>query len=184
MSEERSPISPALAYARSLHEDLVAANRDMYIRAQVVLTLDGLVVSVVGAVVSAAPEDVAKSAALSGPIVGSMVLLALALLAISVTCALLALYVRHRTGAEPGSSVGVNHLWFWGRIAEVDPVSFQKVARKMTEELETEVRLRQVTVMARIMNTRAGWTNRAYGAAAASFVLFIAASALHLARLA
>ncbi|WP_077487880.1 hypothetical protein [Sinomonas mesophila] len=183
MSHEEAPTPPALAFARSLHEDLLTNNRDLYGRAQMVLTLDGLIASAIGAVVSTSPDEVARSAALAGPVVGSIVLLALALLAASVTCALIALHVRRGSSPRP-ASVGVGHLWSWARIAEVDPADFQDAAGQVTEELETQVRLHQITVMARFMRVRANWTNRAFVAAAASFVLLVLANALHLAGLA
>ena len=49
---------PALQYARGVHAEIRETNRDLYTRAQVVLTLDGLILSAVVAGLVAQPSTV------------------------------------------------------------------------------------------------------------------------------
>jgi hypothetical protein len=168
----------ALAYARALLTELSTANRELYSRAQAALTLDGLVITIFGAVVSSSPDDVAKTAARVTAVTGVLVLLALLSLSVSVVCAFLALYVRHWSGKpdRPASEPGNSHLWFYARIAEVEPDVFVETAAQVTSESETRIRLHQAAVMAPIITRRANWVNGAYAGAALGFLFFVTAA--------
>lgn len=175
---EPSADDASLDYARALLTELATANRDLYSRAQAALTLDGLVITIFGAVVSSSPDDVAETVARVTPATGALVLIALVSLSISVVCAFLALYVRHRSGRADGRvrEPGHSHLWFYARIAEVDPDVFVDTAAQITGESETRIRLHQAAVMAPIITRRANWVNGAYAGAALGFLLFVAAA--------
>lgn len=186
MSGQPPETAPALVYARALHTELLTANRDLYSRAQTVLTLDALVVTVFGAIVSGSPEDARTTAARIGPVAGVLGIVALAAIAISIMCALVALYVRHLSGrsvATDGPPAG-SQLSFYGRIAEVDPDAFVEAASGLTQTSETEVRLRQVAVMAPIMTRRANWVNASFLAAGTGFIAFVMTIVVYLLRLA
>jgi hypothetical protein len=186
-TQEPETTNPTLAYVRMMHQEVLAANRDLYSRAQIALTLDALVVTVFGAVVSGSPEDAEETAQQLGPVTGVLGGVALAAIALSIAFALTALYVRHLSGrvhdtgtANPSGS----QLWFYARIAEVEPGRFIEAASAVTEAEEIQIRLTQVSVMSPIMRWRAIWVNLAYAATGGGFVAFVAAIAAYLLRLA
>jgi Family of unknown function (DUF5706) len=177
--------APGLAYARELHSEVKELNRDLYSRAQTVLTLDGVVIGVFGAVISSSPDDVAKTVERSTTLTSVLAILAIAALACSVVSSFMALYSRHRTTAVPIGRTGVDnaHLWFYAKIAEVRREDFLEAASTVDDERETRIRLLQVATMAPIMRRRANWVNTAYALSALGFVLFVAAGVDYLAEL-
>jgi hypothetical protein len=169
--------APGLAYSRQLHAELAALNRDLYSRAQTILTLDGLVIGVFGAVISSSPDDVAKTVAQAATSTSILAVLAITALACSVVSALMALHSRHRSGATHTDPTKVDdtHLWFFARIADVDRDSFLKAATEVDDTQEKRIRLLQIATMAPIMRRRADWVNAAYAFSALGLIAFVAA---------
>lgn len=181
-----SQVDATLDYVRHLHEELLSTNRELYGRAQLALTIDALVVTVFGAIVSGSPDDAQKTASRLGVVAGGLAFFALTAIAVSIICALVALYVRHMFGRPrrlEGPPRG-SQLWFYARIAELEPAAFVEAAAAVTQAEEIAIRLDQITVMTPIMIRRANWVNAAYAAAGTGFIAFVAATATYLVRLA
>lgn len=176
----------ALEYARAVHGEVRDANRELYTRAQIVLTLDGIVVGAVGAALAAQRGDLESKIAVFGITTWAAVSLAAVSLIASVLSSVLALFSRHmqsppnlRPAAyEPGS------MWFYARIAELDPRRFLEVAEGADAVFETRARLAQVTIMAPIMVRRARWLNRAFGTTGLLFVCLALAALDYVIRVA
>lgn len=173
---------PGLEYTRELHAEVTSSNRDLYTRAQTVLTLDGLVIGVFGAVISASPDDVATTVDRASRLTSMLAIFAISAMAGSVVFSFLALYSRHRAGALPVEPTGLSdgHLWFFARIADVPVDDFVAAGSQVDALRETEIRLRQVATMAPIMCRRASWVNAAYATSALGLVLFVAAGISYL----
>jgi Family of unknown function (DUF5706) len=182
----RGAYSP-LEYARGVHSEVHTANRDLYTRAQIVLTIDGVVLAAVAAAVAGRPDDLAETVNVFGATTWAALGVAGAALVASVFSSALALYARHMQGTRPSASGGAYepaNMWFFRHVAEHDPVRYVEVAAQADESFETRARLAQVTIMAPIVVRRAQWVNRAFAFTALSFTFFALAAADYLIRLA
>jgi hypothetical protein len=57
------PTPAALEYARGVHTEALDANKALYTRAQIVLTLDGIVLGATGAALAGQADDLRKTLA-------------------------------------------------------------------------------------------------------------------------
>jgi hypothetical protein len=179
------PPRDALEYARGLHGEIHASNKDLYNRAQIVLTLDGIVLAAGGAALAAKPDDLRRAVDVFAATTWVALGIAGSALIASVLSSALALFSRHRQGRDSGGAVyEPATMWFYARVAELDRHRFVEAAERADAAFETRVRLEQVATMAPIMVRRAAWVNRAFGFTALTFVAFALASTDYLVRLA
>jgi hypothetical protein len=177
----------SLEYARGVHSELRAMNSDLYTRAQIVLTIDGVVLAAVGAALAGQPDDLARTVDVFGVTTWTALGVAAAALIASVLSSALALYARHMQGRRPVARSDAYEpatMWFFRHVAELDPVRYVEVAERADAAFETRARLAQVTVMAPIMVRRAQWVNRAFASTALAFGFFALTAADYLIRLA
>ena len=171
-----------LEYARAVHAEAHSFNRDLYSRAQIALTLNGLLIGAFSAIVSSSPAEIALTLGESTSLTRIAGALAIACIAGSVLSAGCALYSRHRSKPDEEiqcaiGNVDDNHLWFYARIAEVSPTDFIDTASLVDAHDEARIRLRQVVIMAPIMTRRARWVNRSYLCAVLGLLSFLVAGA-------
>jgi hypothetical protein len=160
-------VNAAVEYARNVHEETLDFNRELYLRAQIVLVLDGVVLGALGGALVSKPDDITE-------IVGrfsclTWVFLALATLAllISVLSATGALYSRHRLASKSSES----KWWFYDAIyratrgtpGAADIFVKDVLKRAQVDPLfEAHVRLHQVIIAAETMVRRANRLNCAF----------------------
>jgi hypothetical protein len=187
---DRAQARAALECARGIHAEFRDANRDLYTRAQIVLTLDGIVLGALGAALATQPDDLRDTVAVfAGSTWAGMGVAGAAMIA-SVLSSALALFSRHmqgprqRRGNVPEAAYEPATMWYYARVAELNPVRFVEVAVQADAAFEVRARLAQVAVMAPIMVRRAQWLNRAFACTALAFVSFALAAADYLIRLA
>ena len=175
-----------LEYARGVHSEMRAANHDLYTRAQIVLTIDGVVLAAVGAGLAGQPDDLEATVAVFGATTWAALGLAAAAVLASVLSSALALYARHMQGrpSHATKSYEPANMWFFRHVAELDPARYIEVAERADAAFETRARLAQVTIMAPIIVRRAQWVNRAFASTALAFAFFALAAADYLIRLA
>jgi hypothetical protein len=181
------PARAALEYARGVHAEAHDFNRDLYRRAQIILTLDGIVIAVTGAALAAQPDDLRKTVAIFGSTTWVAVGVAGAALLAAVLSSAMALYSRHRQGARGDGdedAYAPANMWFYGRIAELDRRRFIYVAEQADEVFETKARLAQVAIMAPIIVRRARWLNRAFVCTALALGAFALGAVDYVIRLA
>ena len=187
MAEAGAPapqVSPALEVARGIHAEVRASNRDLYTRAQIVLTLDGIVLGATAAALAGKPDDLRGAVNVFAVTTWLALAVAGAALVASVLSCALALFSRHRR--EPHAGAGAYepaHMWFYAQIAGLDPKQFVERTAQADSEFEVRARLGQVAIMAPIMVRRAQWVNRAFASTALSFVAFALAAADYVVRL-
>jgi hypothetical protein len=182
----RAPhVSPALEVARGIHAEVLASNRDLYTRAQIVLTLDGIVLGATAAALAGKPDDLRGTVNVFAATTWLALAVAGAALVASVLSCALALFSRHRRGPDVGAvRYEPLNMWFYARIAALDPVQFVERTSQANTDFEVRARLGQVAVIAPIMVRRAQWVNRAFASTALSFVAFAIAAADYIVRLA
>jgi hypothetical protein len=178
--------SAALEYARRVHADVREQNKELYTRAQVILTLDGILVAAVGASLATQPDDLSKTLAVFGASSWFALGLAGAALVASVLCSVMTLYARHFQGiAPPLGDAGYEPptMWFFRHIAELEPSRFIDRAAQADVAFETRAHLAQVATVAPIMVRRAAWLNGAFACTGLALVSFAVAIADYLIRL-
>jgi hypothetical protein len=174
----------AIEYARGVHAEVRDSNKDLYTRAQIVLTLDGIVLGATGATLAAKPDDLSKTFAVFGATTWVALGVAGAALIASVLSSALALYSRHKQGPRPGDNAyQPGNMWHYARVADLDRARFIEIAEQADMVFEIRARLTQVTIMAPIMVRRARWLNRAFLCTALAFVSFAVAAADYVIRL-
>jgi hypothetical protein len=182
------PVPKALDYARALHEATLDSNKELYTRAQIVLTLDGVVVGASVAALASKRHDLEDTVAIFGPETWGLLAVAALAFALSVTFSALALYSRHNEGARrvtADNRFTPARMWFYAHIAQLEAEAFvQHAIERADADFETRSRLTQVTNMAPIMVRRATFLNRAFASTAVALVFFILAAADYLVRLA
>src|SRR5207253_3013680 len=129
---------PALEYARGIHAEAHDFNKELYRRAQIVITLDGVIIAAAGAVLSAQPDDLRRTVSVFGSTTWAALALAGAALIASVLSSAMALYSRHMQGAKrnagaaymPANAYVPANMWFYRGVAELDPGRFIEVAEQ------------------------------------------------------
>jgi len=185
----------AVEYARGVHRDNLDLNKDLYTRAQIILTLDGVVLAGVAAGLARDPADVAAIVRRFSSLTWVLLALATAALIVSVLSAAQALYSHHRS-REPSwflparwirrqsqSAIGPWHMWYFGGIAEVPTEEFATQAMRELRndpDYEAHVRLAHVWGMSVTMVRRADQLNRAFVCTALALVFFALAAADYL----
>lgn len=115
----RTPGTSSLEYARNVHAQILENNQTLFNRAQIVLTLDGVLITAFGAIIAAKGNDLKPLHGFSA--YGALVCVVVAVVALvgSVWAAARALHSRHGAGQEPGMLYTAENMWFYRRIAEL-----------------------------------------------------------------
>jgi hypothetical protein len=167
-----APSAQALEYARHLHTQIFQANRDLHTRAQVVLTVNGLVISTLGTIAASQPEELKIVLGSFRPTTWVLLFttgIALVLSVVSAALCLMSTYRKTRTMSHKASIHEADDKWFYGDIAKVDRERFLRLASTADEYWETRARLVQAWIVAPIIRSRAKRLNLAYGFAALAF---------------
>jgi hypothetical protein len=107
-------VPPALEVARGLHAEVRASNRDLYTRAQIVLTLDGIVLGATAAALAGKPDDLRGAVNVFAATTWLALAVAGAALVASVLSCALALFSRHRREPHAGASAcEPADMWFY-----------------------------------------------------------------------
>lgn len=184
MNGERTPA--ALEYARGVHNEIRETNKDLYTRAQIVLTVDGVILAAAGGSLAAQTEDLSKTLVVFGVTTWFELAVAGGALIASILCSVKALYVRHLEGdpvPHGEAAYEPSTMWFYRHVAELEPARFIERAAQVDNAFETRARLAQVAAMAKIMVKRARWLNLAFASTGVAFIAYAVATADYLIRL-
>ena len=180
----RSSDAEALEYARGIHAEARETNKDLFTRAQIVLTVDGVLIAWAAGVLGARPDDLARTVAVFGWTTWAELAIALAAFVVSVLSAALALYPRSMQGPGPTpGEINFSFMWFFRHVADIDPDTFVEAAQRADAASEVRARLTQVAIMSPLMVRRVRWLNRAFAALAVALALFSVAAADYVIRL-
>jgi hypothetical protein len=151
---------------------MLQTNRELHTRAQIVLTLDGLVISPIAAIVASNPEDLKTLLGNFRLTTWILLLITGVALLVSIVSAALCLMATHRKTRKVTDRSSVHEaddMWFFGDVARVDRERFLRSAKVADEYWEARARLVQAWIIAPIVRSRANWLNSAYGFAALAF---------------
>jgi hypothetical protein len=165
----------ALEFARNIHSNMLETNRDLYTRAQWILTLDGLVVSLAAGRLLAAPIVLRPAIAEFTPVTWALLTGASLALIWSALGAILAIRSSYKTGLHHVASavkIQPEQMWFFRHVAELSPSDYVEAGLRATNISETRARLSQAAAMAPNMLKRARWLNRSTFGAGLGIVLF------------
>jgi Family of unknown function (DUF5706) len=171
----------ALEYSRRLYANVLGWYESAERKAQLILTIDGLVLSVVTASL-ALTGDADRSFDDVGPV--TWVLLALMFASFLGSLYSVVLCLVSRTAAGEREEAGA--MWFFGMVARWEPERFRAAVRERAADdgFETDELLGQVAVLSRNVSRKHAWVNRAFVATALAFAfgaLAIAARVVELA---
>src|SRR5262249_44162408 len=124
--DDRSPSNVALEYARSLHEAANSAYAALYTRAQVVLSVNGIILGAVGAVVLTKPADLRAAIDAFGWTTWCWFVVAVVSLVASVLIAAAVITPRGPRYTEPLKGTPTN-MWYYAKIARVERDEFVAV---------------------------------------------------------
>lgn len=165
----------ALEFARNVHSSMMETNRDLYTRAQWILTIDGLFTSLLVGRFLTAPKDLRPAIAEFAPLTWTLLAAACVALMWSVLAAILAIRSSYRAGPHHVSSaqkIEPEQMWFFRHVAELSPSAYVSKGLRATQDVEAKARLSQAAAMAPNMVSRARWLNRSIFGAGSGFVLF------------
>jgi hypothetical protein len=174
LSEPREA-SAALDYARAVHMEARESNQDLMRRAQIVLSLDGIVIVAVGAALAGKTDELRKTVAVFAASTWVILGVAAAALMGSVLASAMTLFSRRRQGPSATSGARADEpatMWYYNAIAKLDRARFIERAEQADALFEIRARLTPVTIMAPIMVRRARWLNCAFACTALAFVAF------------
>jgi hypothetical protein len=169
---------------------MLATNQNLINRAQLILSLNGVILGLLAAGLTSDVEDLRKAlnvfkwwmwVLLSA---GGVTLIA------SIGCCAWAMIATHwrrpKALREKLTPLDPEHMWFFRDIAkhDSDPTGFINCGVKLDERAEVRARLRQVLNMARNVRSRARWVNAGFASLAIALVFLAFTVASYLARVA
>ncbi len=178
-----------LAYSRAVYAGLVDWYKVADAKGQLLLTLNGIFITVLSGVVLLAPTDLADRKAEIGPIAWILLTCTATATAASVICAIVCLYSRLSSSrlqalqerfAERAADGALTYrpaatFWF-GTIAGLDRTSGLAMLRGADSRFELDAISEEVLLLAPNVLAKHRWVNRGWMAAAVSLLLLLASS--------
>jgi hypothetical protein len=176
--------SPALEYSRRLYDSLLSWYEAAERKAQVILTIDGLVLSVISASL-ALTGDVERALGDVGALTWAFVALMFVSFLASLYCVVFCL-VSRRAPKPAGAGADFTTMWFFETVARWDPERFrEEVQASATDDaFETNALLTQATILSRNVARKHAWVNRAFVATGLAFAFAALAIATRVVELA
>ena len=156
---------PAVAFARGMHTEMLATNQQLIGRAQILLSLNGVILGILGAGLAGDVEDLRNALhefkwwMSPGVIVAGLALIA------SIVCCERAMYSSHnKRDVTPSDDPEPTFMWFFADVAHYEEKRGDFIRRGLTlsESDEVTARLQQALNMAPNIHSRATWLNSAF----------------------
>lgn len=181
---------PAVQFARGVHTEMLAANQNLINRAQVLLSLSGVVLGVIGAGLTGSVNDLRQVVSMFEWWMWALLSAAGIALIASIGCCASAMISTHWRRVKPlrqkPTPLDPEHMWFFKDVAghASNPQCFLARGAQLHEADEVRARLRQALNMAPNVRSRARWVNAGFAFLAGALVLFALTAASYLARVA
>jgi hypothetical protein len=187
--------SDAVEFARGVHSEMWAINQSLVNRAQVVLTLNGVILGVLGAGLTSDPRDLHTVVEIFGWSTWGLLAIAGAALVGSIVCCAQVMassfwkkppLAGHRREASLRLPLEAEYMWFFRDLAQhaSAPDDYVTIGSEMSQSDETRARLSQALAMAPNVRRRAWWVNSAFGLIAIALIFFAIAAADYIVRVA
>jgi hypothetical protein len=192
-------VGPALEYARRLYANVLDWYKLADTKAQLLLTVDGVFVTVLAGAVLGDPEETSDRVQRFGPETWALLGAAALALLLSVACAALCLWSRsglggsairrlmqRELGVDPGrrASYSPEVAWWFGMIAALEPGHIAAMIKDADERFERDALVAQIVVLSRNVLRKHTWVNRGWALAAAGAGSVVVLTATYLVRLA
>ena len=152
-------------------------------KGQMLLTIDGVFVTVLTATILGSPDEAGARAAVFGTDTWLLAVFTGAALLGSISCATLCL--RSRLGkAVSRAGQGPSDAWWFGSIARLDPAAFNTMLRSVDEDFELDALSHEISVVSRNVLVKHRWANRGWLLAAFALVGLLGTTASYLVRVA
>jgi hypothetical protein len=175
----------ALEYSRRLYDNVLGWYESAERKAQLILSIDGLVLSVITASL-ALTGDAGRAFDDVGALPWTFVALMFASFLGSLCCVVLCLVSRPAATAGGRDAEGPGTMWFFGLVERWDPERFRAAVRERAVDggFETDELLAQVAALSRNVSRKHAWVNRAFVATALAFAFAALAIASRVVELA
>jgi hypothetical protein len=174
-----------VSYLHRLHDDVLGWYRSAESKAQVIVTLNGVFLTVLMGFVLARQADLATALGVFGIDTWALLFIVLGSVLVSVTCAVLALASRtyrkselvrvfEQLGVDPArvETYGPGVLWFFQHVAALERQQFADRMIGLSAEDEIRILASQVHILSGNVAKKHAWANRAFlGAATALLAL-------------
>jgi hypothetical protein len=192
-------VGPALEYARRLYANVLDWYKLADTKAQLLLTVDGVFVTVLAGAVLGDPQETSDRVQRFGPETWALLGAAALALLLSVACAALCLWSRsglggaairrlmqRELGVDPGrrASYSPEVAWWFGMIATLEPRHIAATIKDADERFERDALVAQIVVLSRNVLRKHTWVNRGWALAAAGAGSVVVLTATYLVRLA
>jgi hypothetical protein len=177
----------AVEYARRLHSDVLAWYRSAETKAQVILTLDGILVGVFAGLTLSKPEDVSTALDVFQPETWILLSAGGASLTIAIGSAVACLVSRTYTRGGLRrfyDDISLDHadlgtykpeaLWFFQHIQGLDKAHFMNAIAVFTPQDEIQALASQIYVVSDNVRKKHIWVNSAFFFTGLSLVLLLA----------
>jgi hypothetical protein len=190
----RPPSQTSLEYLRRLYANVLDWYRVADSRAQLILTVDGVFITIVTGGVFAKPDDLAAWQGVFGP--DTWLFLSAAALAIvgSIICALLCLHTRlfEATASYVSNNYKVDPAdietyvpgvsWWYGMIATMDQRLMVQYLQTADGMFEIDALANQIVLLSRMILRKHRWANMGWLLAGVSLFCLVAAGASYMVR--
>jgi hypothetical protein len=187
--------APGLTYLRSVYADVFEWYKIADVKSQLILTLDGALITVATGLILASPDQLAVQERRFGWETWMFFTISSLALTMSVVCAVKCLYSRldnasqqalrkHKVDPENGATYVPAIAYWFGTIAKLDPqraVNYLKTASR-TSEFEIEALASEIVAFSRNVLDKHRWANRAWLLTSVSLIALFAMGASYLVR--
>jgi hypothetical protein len=187
--------APGVTYLRSVYADVFEWYKIADVKSQLILTLDGALITVATGLVLANPSQLATRDRRFGWETWMFLTISSLALTMSVVCAVKCLYSRldnaslhilrrHNVDPEKGVTYVPAIAYWFGTIAKLDPqsaVSYLKTAPR-TSEFEIDALANEIVAFSHNVLDKHRWANRAWLLSSVSLIALFATGASYLVR--
>lgn len=169
-----------LAFLRAVHEEVLAWYRSAESKGQILLSIDGVIVTVLAGLVFGDPTGAgARAEVFTGPTWALLGTAGFALLG-SLLSAVMCLRSRLRGTPE---QAGAGWVWWFGGLARMDPARAGDMLLAADRRFECEALASQLPVLSRNVLAKHRWVNRGWGLTALALASLVGSAASYLIRL-
>jgi hypothetical protein len=164
-----------LGFLRALHDDAMAWYRGAESKGQILLTVDGVIITVLAGIVFGDPAEVGARIDAFGPLTRALLGTTAAALLGSLLAAAMCLRSRLQPvgSAEP---VAANAWWF-GSLARMDPGQAVDLLQAADLRFEREALAAQLPVLSRNVLAKHRWANAGWALTAAALACLVGSAA-------
>jgi hypothetical protein len=178
-------------YLRRLHDDVLSWYRTADAKAQLILTLDGIFITIVSANIFVKPDELQARKESFGPVAWSLLGLAAAAMVCSIASAVVCLHSRLKD-ADPRrikTNLGIDPTqeetyipaiaWWFGFLATLPRDKVSKYLSTVDDRLEQQILAVEVVALSVNVLRKHRWVNRGWIFAASSLASIVLAGAAY-----